>query len=100
MSTGGKRWLREMLYKANKFCSKCGVEMVMPNELPKDKRGRIKHFPDNTCVLKRMFSKYYGYDRSQNKKPAVLICRKCSDEMARKEQDEISIIEKRIRSRR
>lgn len=100
MSTKGKRSLRSMLYEANPCCPECDVEMILPNTLPKDKHGRIKHFPDNTCVLKRNFSRYNGYERSQNKKPAVLMCRKCSEEKAQKEQEGISVIERRVRSER
>ena len=100
MSMKGKKWLREKLYCENPHCRKCGTEVILPAELATDKNGRIKIFPDNTCVLKRRYSRYNGYNRAMNKKPARLLCKKCAELISNEEQEGISIIEKRTRSKR
>lgn len=93
---------RNALYKQSPYCRQCGVFMVRPEDLPKkSKYSNVVAFqPDNMCTLEHTVSKLqpnrqeYVYCRN------TILCRKCNEENARKEIEQLPIEELRRRSKR
>ena len=88
------------LHGINPYCIRCGVKMILPNALPGYGGGKIKYFPDNTCTYEHRFTRFEMEDRLANQTMNSILCLKCNQELARKEEKRVSIEELRKRSGR
>lgn len=69
--------VRSWLYKQNPFCTRCGVEMILPDDIPKTRTGNLKYDPENLCTIEHFYTRLES-DRGDNKIPLHIICKKCN----------------------
>lgn len=91
---------RDKLYYQNPYCPRCGVEMILPKDIPKNKKGYLKYEPDNLCTLEHKYTRFEE-KRGSKKNSNGILCKKCNREVAaEKEINMLSIEERRRRSGR
>lgn len=75
-----KRFVKRM-YEANPYCPQCGVKMILPEDLPKDKSNppRIKYFPPNTCTYEHKFIRLHPDRKNQEANKNFILCKQCNE---------------------
>lgn len=82
-------------YTLNPFCPECGVKMVLVDELPNYKIGKIKPFPSNTCTYDHTYSRL-DLNRGAGNYTNTIMCYKCNH--TKGTQDQIKFQEEVIKS--
>lgn len=79
---------RRAMFTKNKLCVFCGVEMILPEDVPfhKTKKGWGKRQPPNMCTIEHLYSRLNplrGQPELTEGARVIICCRKCNVERAR-----------------
>ena|SRR5579859_5848124 len=73
-----KRFVKKH-YLVNPYCVQCGVKMILPEDLPKNKGGIIKYFPPNTCTYEHKFIRLHPERKDRVEKKNYILCKSCNE---------------------
>lgn len=88
------------MFNKNPYCPQCNVLMVLPETVPKDAKGRIKVWPDNTCTYEHARSRIDPLRKKHEPYRNSILCLKCNNEKGAMDvQRFLSIDDQRERSK-
>ena len=89
--------VRKRLFNKNPYCPRCGVRMILPENLELE-NGKIKYFPTNTCSYEHRYTKIDKEKRRNNKGMGSILCKQCNELAGAERQSQLSIDELHNRS--
>ena len=97
---------RAALFAENLFCPDCGVEMILPDDIPRvteqherGQMGNLKYFPDNLCTMEHPVTKLEPDKRRASREMLSLLCKKCNGLRGRETELRVGIDELHTRSK-
>ena len=97
---GNRHTFRKRLYDKNPYCPRCGVEMILPEDLPRHPRKVYEPtvHPDNMCMYEHKYSRLNKKRGTRDESQNSILCRKCNNELGKIEENKLTIEELRKRS--
>ncbi len=96
---------RAKLFAENPFCTECGIEMVLPDDIPKvtsprekGQIGNLKYFPENLCTIEHPVTKWEPEKRKKSREMLKILCKRCNEKLGADAQINAGIEELHIRS--
>ena len=78
-STSRFRKMLAKLYNKNPYCPKCGVFMILPEDIPDKKPGVKKNVPDNMCTYEHSQPRCSPYRLGTIPNKNGILCKKCNE---------------------